>query len=188
MFYKLKYTEQISDDILKDCPRCNFSKCEQFKCDPRTLKNPLFNVLNAYAHYDPEVAYGQGMNYVTANILAYTQHAELKSPKIMGNQRTMDVIVNEESWPFDEVTAFYILVFIMEDKGWREIIRPGIPGLMILLETIEQCLSQDLPQVVDHLQNELQLEQNDLMTFLFTDNIISLFISKLKEVCPLQLI
>lgn len=106
----------------------------------------------------------------------------------MGNQRTMDVIVNEESWPFDEVTAFYILVFIMEDKGWREIIRPGIPGLMVLLETIEQCLSQDFPQVVEHLQNELQLEQNDLMTFLFTDNIISLFISKLKEVCPLQLI
>ena len=128
------------------------------------------------------------MNYVTANILAYTQHAELRSPKIMGNQRTMDVIVNEESWPFDEVTAFYILVFIMEDKGWREIIRPGIPGLMVLLETIEQCLSQDFPQVVEHLQNELQLEQNDLMTFLFTDNIISLFISKLKEVCPLQLI
>lgn len=26
------------------------------------------------------------------------------------------------------------------------------------------------------------------MTFLFTDNVISLFISKLKEVCPLQLI
>lgn len=128
------------------------------------------------------------MNYVTANILAYTQHAELRSPKIMGNQRTMDVIVNEESWPFDEVTAFYILVFIMEDKGWREIIRPGIPGLMVLLETIEQCLTQDFPQVVEHLQNELQLEQNDLMTFLFTDNIISLFISKLKEVCPLQLI
>ena len=55
----------------------------------------------------------------------------------MGNERTMDSIVNEESWPFDEINSFYILVFLMEDKGWREIIRPGIPGLIVLLETIE---------------------------------------------------
>jgi hypothetical protein len=55
----------------------------------------------------------------------------------MGQERTTESIVNEESWPFDEINSFYILVFLMEDKGWREIIRPGIPGLMILLETIE---------------------------------------------------
>ena len=70
----------------------------------------------------------------------------------------MDSIVNEESWPFDEINSFYILVFLMEDKGWREIIRPGIPGLMVILETIEQCLSQQYPKVLEHLQEELCLE------------------------------
>lgn len=76
LYYKLMYTEEISDDIMKDCPRCNFNKTQQFKFDPRTLKNPLFNVLNAYAHYDPEVAYGQGMNYICANILVYMQSSQ----------------------------------------------------------------------------------------------------------------
>ena len=105
-------------------------------------------MLNAYAHYDPDCAYGQGMNYVTANILTYTQHAGSRSARIIGQERTTESIVNEESWPFDEINSFYILVFLMEDKGWREIIRPGIPGLMVLLETIEQCLSQDYPKVL----------------------------------------
>ena len=28
LFFKLKYSEDISDDIVKDCPRSNFGKCE----------------------------------------------------------------------------------------------------------------------------------------------------------------
>lgn len=30
---------------------------EEFKIDPKTGNNPLFNVLNAFANYDPEINY-----------------------------------------------------------------------------------------------------------------------------------
>jgi hypothetical protein len=45
---------------------------EAYMIPPKTGKNPLFNVLMAYGHYDPEVSYCQGMNIITAWILKYT--------------------------------------------------------------------------------------------------------------------
>ena len=95
---------------MKDCPRCNFSKRLEFKNDPRTLKNPLFNVLNAYAQYDPQVNYGQGMNYLTANILNYMQLTESRTSAIIALdvQQSSMAMANEVSGPFDEVNAFYL--------------------------------------------------------------------------------
>ena len=141
LLYKLKYTEEVSDDIMKDCPRCNFNKCHEFKRDPRTLKNPLFNVLNAYAHYDPEVSYGQGMNYVTANILAYMQLTQRRDESLFPVDQKQYSLTQDESWPFDEVDAFYMLVYIMEDIGWRELIRPGLPGLKVMHDALKQYVS-----------------------------------------------
>lgn len=81
------------------------------------------------------------MNYITANILTFTQQTSdnsSSSQKQQSTERTMDSIINEESFPFDEINAFYILIFVMEDKGWREIMRPGMPGLQVLLKTIHK--------------------------------------------------
>ena len=97
-------------------------------------------------------------------------------------------MTSEESWPFEEVNAFYMLVYIMEDIGWRELIRPGLPGLKLMLEAIKKYMHKDYPKIVQHLEAELGLDVDELMTFLFTDNIVSVFISKLKDICPLHLL
>lgn len=38
-----------------------------------------------------------------------------------------------------------------------------------------------------HLEDMLGLDIDELMTFLFTDNVVSVFISKLKDICPVHL-
>lgn len=152
VLYKLKYSEEISDDILKDCPRSNFGKCAMFKLDPRTLGNPLFNVLNAYAHYDPEVAYGQGMNYVTANILTYMQFATNNDLDLFSNQTSQVPEANRSTWPFDEMNSFYMLIYLMEDLGWREVIKPGLPGLKVMHEKLKFCICESYPKVALHLE------------------------------------
>lgn len=57
-------------------------------------QNRLYNILKAYTEYDPEIGYCQGMNFIAALLLTY--------------------IPNEED-------AFWSLVHIMYEKGWREI-------------------------------------------------------------------
>jgi|TARA_B110001450_G_C17421856_1_gene400180 hypothetical protein len=57
--------------------------------------NPLFNVLNAYANYDTEIGYSQGMNIVGSWIL-----------KFMRKEINGELV-------YDEMNAFYVLVHIM---------------------------------------------------------------------------
>lgn len=47
-----------------------------FKEDLKAGNNKLFNVLKAYANYDNEVSYVQGMNYIVALLLLYIQDEE----------------------------------------------------------------------------------------------------------------
>ena len=42
-----------------------------WKEDSKCGNNKLFNVLIAYANYDNEVSYVQGMNYIVALLLFY---------------------------------------------------------------------------------------------------------------------
>lgn len=56
--------------------------------------NKLFNILKAYSQYDPETSYVQGMNYIGMLLLKYMQ---------------------------DEQDAFWCFVFVMQERGWREI-------------------------------------------------------------------
>lgn len=67
---------------------------KEFCSDHRTGKNRLYNVLKAYTSYDPEIGYCQGMNFLTAVLLQYIE---------------------------DEEDAFWSLVFIMFERGWRDI-------------------------------------------------------------------
>jgi len=65
--------------------------------------NPLFNILNAYANYDSEIGYSQGMNIVGSWILKF-----------------MRIEVDGEL-VYDEVNAFYVLVHIMKVLDYRNI-------------------------------------------------------------------
>ena len=55
-FYRSQEDEEYTYNIKLDLKRTALGN-EDFKIDPATGKNPLFNVLNAYAHYDPVINY-----------------------------------------------------------------------------------------------------------------------------------
>ena len=64
-----------------------------FKRDHTTGENKLYNVLNAYGHYDPQIGFWQGMNYMVAMILHVVE---------------------------DEEDTFYCFVHLMKVHQWRE--------------------------------------------------------------------
>lgn len=47
-----------------------------FTEDSEAGNNKLFNVLKAYANYDTEVSYVQGINYIVALMLFYVEDEE----------------------------------------------------------------------------------------------------------------
>jgi hypothetical protein len=55
-YYKNTWDDEIDYKIRKDLPRTSIGNVD-FKIDPKTGKNLLYNVLNAYAAYDPEIGY-----------------------------------------------------------------------------------------------------------------------------------
>lgn len=59
-----------SYNIVKDLHR-TLPELEIFKIDYETGNNTLYNVLLAYANYDNEIGYVQGMNYLAAILLIY---------------------------------------------------------------------------------------------------------------------
>ena len=73
-----------------------------------TGQNPLFNVLQAYAYFDPEVVYCQGMNFVVSWILKFLQFKQ--DDQVMQN----------------EVDAFFLLVHLMVKHQWRDVYKEGM--------------------------------------------------------------
>ena len=76
--------------------------------------NKLFNVLKAYANYDAEIGYIQGMNYIAALMLYYIE---------------------------DEETVFWCLYQLMVKNNWRETFINGLPKLFEMCNLLEDRLS-----------------------------------------------
>ena len=62
--------------LKKDLERTDLSNMD-FKNNYKTGSNPLYNVLNAYAHYDPEVGYCQGMNIIVSWLLKFLKELKI---------------------------------------------------------------------------------------------------------------
>ena len=74
--------------------------------------NKLFNVLKAYANYDNEVGYVQGINYIVGMLLFYIE---------------------------DEETVFWCLFQLMQGRWqWRWIYTEGLPKLQSLLSLLSE--------------------------------------------------
>ena len=54
--YKNMHDDDLEYNLRKDVPRSDPYN-EDFKIDISTGKNSLYNLLNAYAHFDPEIQY-----------------------------------------------------------------------------------------------------------------------------------
>ena len=64
--------------------------------------NSLYNVLKAYAIFDPVINYGQGMNILAAMILK--------------NMRYMD---SKGNLVYDEENSFFILIHVFDVLGYK---------------------------------------------------------------------
>ena len=62
--------EEVESQINKDLDR-TLAELNLWTEDHRQGNNKLYNVLKAYANYDNEVSYVQGMNFVVALLLFY---------------------------------------------------------------------------------------------------------------------
>lgn len=86
--------------------------------------NPLYNILAAYAEFDTEIGYTQGMNYLAALIY---------------------IAVG------DEVMAFALLTKVMYDLKWREIYADKLIKLMSLTKKIKYWLLREHKTIAVHL-------------------------------------
>ena len=77
VYAKLCQVSNIEDctQIEKDIDR-TLSQLQLFNDSLSAGNNKLFNVLKAYANYDAEIGYIQGMNYIAALMLYYIDDEE----------------------------------------------------------------------------------------------------------------
>ena len=87
----------------------------------------LFNVLLAYANYDSQIGYVQGLNYIAAMLLMHIQ---------------------------EEENVFWCLIYLLNRKNWRRIYMEEMPKLMDLMDYIEQKLQTDFPEIAEHLEEQ----------------------------------
>lgn len=128
-YFKSQQNETIDYKICKDLKRTVIGNME-FNLDHKSGKNKLYNILNAYAHYDRETTYCQGMNFIVALLLNH--------------------LPNEED-------TFYCFVHIMEVHRWKECFDMHTTKLVNLLEFLECVLETGWPQVFQHIMNEIEI-------------------------------
>ena len=129
--YYLNQNEEFDDSriLLKDLSRTR-PKFEPYKVKTEDGKNPLYNILHAYAQFDLEIGYCQGMNYF---VDLFWQHLK-----------------NEEE-------SFFCLVHIMKVHDWRQCFNMEMSKLKELLEFLEQVLMGAWPKVYDHIIEEIEI-------------------------------
>ena len=88
--------------------------------------NKLYNVLKAYANYDNEVGYVQGMNYIVGIMLFYIG---------------------------DEEQVFWCLIKLMQQRDWRNVYTNDFPKLETMTSILEERMAQELPRIHSHLES-----------------------------------
>lgn len=134
---------EIEITIEKDLTR-TFPGVEEFKLPIESGENRLYNVLKAYANYDPQVSYCQGMNYIAAMLLTHISNEEL---------------------------AFLVFTHLMRAKRWRELYLESMIKLHSLLQLLAKELKRRLPEVYSHLL-KLGMELNGLFSHIFLTGFI----------------
>ena len=109
--------------IVRDIKR-TFTKHQYFSDSCVLGQQELLQVLRAYAAYDNEVGYCQGMGFITATFLCYL------SPE----------------------DAFWLLSSIMERQEFnmRELFRPGMPKFRRTMDMFSRMLEQTEPELSRH--------------------------------------
>ena len=115
--------------IRKDIQRTILGHAE-FAVDPATGRNKLYNVLIAYANFDPEVGYCQGMNFIVGMLVLH--------------------ILNEEDafWCFVYIMMPPSAVGISGKHNWREVFGVGMIKAIELEARLSAILKYKSPKVL----------------------------------------
>lgn len=88
------------------------------------VQDTLYNVLSAYANFDPDIGYCQGMSFVCGHLVYY---------------------LNEED-------AFWVLVALVKSYELGNMYRPGLPLLTTLLYKLDRLTQVYMPNLFLHFQ------------------------------------
>ncbi|KOB87179.1 hypothetical protein PFDG_05516 [Plasmodium falciparum Dd2] len=88
----------------------------------------LYRVLNAYSNYEPSVGYCQGMNFLVGLLL---------------------IISN-----FNELETFCVLVSLMNNYYLKDFYKEKFPLLNRFIYLFERIMQNEIPDLVDHFNNE----------------------------------
>lgn len=106
----------------------SFFKEKSFELPIDKNENPLFNILNAYAHYDKEIGYKTNMHNIVSCLII--------------------TIKNEED-------CFYFFVHIMKVIGWRNcfIGMQSESKTAVILGKIEMVIEFAMPDIIQHIDD-----------------------------------
>lgn len=110
--------------IQKDINR-TFPTHDYFKEAGGVGQDTLFNISKAYAVYDTEVGYCQGLTFIAASLLLH----------------------------MPEEQAFCVLVKLMYDYGLRNLYRDGFEALYMRLYQLNRLLEEKEPQLWQHFKD-----------------------------------
>ena len=121
---------QIKKDIertslLENCRSGQIEKIINSKFSE--MKEKLYNVLKAYAIYDPQVGYSQGTNFIVMVLLSNISSAR------------------ETFWTF---------VQIMHDKNWRLMFIHNTPRLMKVFDKLLESIKTRINDIYEHFEKE----------------------------------
>jgi len=117
----------LEEQIMKDLNR-TFPTQMLFRDKGGMGQNSLFHVLKAYALFDPQLGYTQGMGYICACLLHY---------------------LSEES-------TFWMLVCLLHHPRFgtlRNLFVDSMPKLNALFYLLEKCIMKELPKLSRHLES-----------------------------------
>ncbi|CBZ55726.1 TBC1 domain family, member 10C, related [Neospora caninum Liverpool] len=133
MYFKLVTSKIWNEDsptnlgpiIARDINR-TFPKHVLFRDMHQKGQQALFNVLKAYAIFNPDVGYCQGMGFLSGILLMY---------------------MNEED-------AFYMLVCLLHKYNMQGLFTPGLPTLEKYFFQFQRLFQKHMPRLSVHFRNE----------------------------------
>lgn len=103
-------------------------------------REKLFRVLRAYSHFDSEIGYTQGMNFIAASLLLHMNPDNEKE--------LQEVCFIDKDY---EENIFWILVHIMKEKKWRILFLDGTPGIFLMIGNLQKKMKEYIPAILNHI-------------------------------------
>jgi len=147
-----KWDSIISKDVPRTYTREPFFKKPEYQAQER-----LHRILRAYANFDPELGYTQGMNSLAGLLLM-----------VMSNYNQSEQKDYYQIPKSCEKNCFWIMVYIMNFKDFRQMFVDNCPRLMENLFKFEQLIKEEIPDVFAHMENEAIMVQGCFAGYFLT--------------------